>query len=73
MAQYSEPAATDNIRRIQNQLDEVKSIMMQNIETLLERGESLDQIVSSIHYTYAALILCYSSNVRSFIEIVKRC
>lgn len=47
MSHYSNYEETDKIRRIQAEIDEVKSVMMSNIERVLERGERLDELVST--------------------------
>jgi hypothetical protein len=39
------PTATDNISRVQAQIDNVKDVMMENIDKLLERGEILELLV----------------------------
>ena len=36
---------SDNILKIQNQLDETRDIMVQNIESILERGETIQELV----------------------------
>mmetsp|Transcript_7151 Transcript_7151/g.11540 ORF Transcript_7151/g.11540 Transcript_7151/m.11540 type:complete len:221 (+) Transcript_7151:78-740(+) len=35
----------DDIERVKNQIDEVKDVMMQNIDSILERGEKLELLV----------------------------
>lgn len=35
----------DNISKVKNQIDEVKGIMINNIDKVLERGDQLDQLV----------------------------
>lgn len=42
---YEDPRKSDNILKIQNQLDETKDIMIQNIESILARGESIQDLV----------------------------
>ncbi len=42
---YEDPRKSDNILKIQNQLDETKDIMIQNIEQILQRGETIQELV----------------------------
>jgi hypothetical protein len=42
---YEDPRHSDNILKIQNQLDETKDIMIQNIEQILQRGETIQELV----------------------------
>lgn len=42
---YEDPRKSDNILKIQNQLDETRDIMVQNIENILARGETIDELV----------------------------
>ena len=42
---YEDPAKSDNILKIQNQLEDTKDIMLQNIESILARGESINELV----------------------------
>ena len=42
---YEDPRKSDNILKIQNQLDETRDIMVQNIENILARGETIEQLV----------------------------
>jgi vesicle-associated membrane protein 7 len=45
MAYYNANPAADNINRVRNQLEEVKGVMVQNIEKVLERGEKIELLV----------------------------
>lgn len=42
---YNEGGEIDNIDSLKNQIDEVKDGMIQNIETVLERGEKIELLV----------------------------
>lgn len=42
---YQDPAAADKLSKIQRDLDETKIILHKTIESVLERGEKLDQLV----------------------------
>lgn len=39
------PTATDNIAKVQAQIDSVKEVMVENIERVLERGEKIELLV----------------------------
>lgn len=41
---YEDPRKSDNILKIQNQLDETRDIMVQNIESILARGETIQEV-----------------------------
>lgn len=43
---YQNPAKADKLTKIQHELDEVKTIMVDNIEQVLQRGEKLDSLVA---------------------------
>ena len=43
--QYFNSPEADKLRKLQSQLDEVKDVMVRNIETVLERGEKIDSLV----------------------------
>jgi vesicle-associated membrane protein 7 len=45
MDYYNANPAADNIGRVQTQLDEVKGVMVENIEKVLERGEKIELMV----------------------------
>jgi vesicle-associated membrane protein 7 len=45
MDRYSKPEQTDNISKLHAQVEEVKGVMTQNIEKVLERGEKLDDLI----------------------------
>jgi vesicle-associated membrane protein 7 len=44
-AYYSDDANADRIKRVQNQIYEVRGIMQENIEKLLDRGERIELLV----------------------------
>ncbi|XP_067941717.1 vesicle-associated membrane protein 7-like [Watersipora subatra] len=44
MSQFSKPD-TDNIARLRAQVDDVKGVMTENIEKVMERGEKLDDLI----------------------------
>jgi len=45
MAYYSNSKNSDNITRLKGEVDEVKQVMVQNIERVLERGERIELLV----------------------------
>lgn len=42
---YEDPRKSDNILKIQGQLDETKELMMKNIDQILHRGETIEELV----------------------------
>eukprot|EP01121_Diplochlamys_sp_Union-15-3_P014478 TRINITY_DN4612_c0_g1_i1.p1 TRINITY_DN4612_c0_g1~~TRINITY_DN4612_c0_g1_i1.p1 ORF type:complete len:198 (+),score=30.42 TRINITY_DN4612_c0_g1_i1:36-629(+) len=44
MKSYSDPANVDKASKVQNKISEVKEIMMENIDAVLERGENLKNL-----------------------------
>lgn len=42
---FQNPAEADKITRMQKELDEVKDVLQQSIEQVLQRGEKLDDLV----------------------------
>lgn len=50
-----DPANADKLTRVQNELDKTKAIMHQTIESVLDRGEKLDDLVNkSDQLSYAS-------------------
>jgi len=45
MDYYSNGTNTDRILKVRKEIDEVKSIMVENIEKVLERGEKIELLV----------------------------
>ncbi|KAG8920555.1 palmitoyltransferase [Tulasnella sp. 417] len=45
LAKYQDPKQADNIMKVQAELDETKIILHKTIESVLERGEKLDNLV----------------------------
>lgn len=46
LKKYQNPAEADSIMRVQKELDETKVILHRTLESLLERGEKLDDLVA---------------------------
>ncbi|KAH3762774.1 synaptobrevin-like YKT6 [Pelomyxa schiedti] len=45
LARYQDPARADPISKVERDLEETKSVMIKNIDQLLERGDSLERLV----------------------------
>ncbi|CAJ0767654.1 1007_t:CDS:2 [Entrophospora sp. SA101] len=45
LVKYQDPKQADQIMKVQDQLDETKLVMNKTIETLLQRGEKLDDLI----------------------------
>jgi len=45
LAKYQDPKEGDQITKVQEQLDETKQVMNKTIESLLQRGERLDDLI----------------------------
>jgi len=46
MIRYSKPDETDQVTKVKAQVEEVKGIMTQNIEKVMERGERLEDLIT---------------------------
>ena len=42
---YSSDPSSDDLSRVRNQLDDVKNVMVENVEKVLERGEKIELLV----------------------------
>ncbi|KAF0356173.1 snare protein YKT6 [Gigaspora margarita] len=45
LIKYQDPKEADQIIKVQEQLDETKQVMNKTIESLLQRGEKLDELI----------------------------
>lgn len=45
LVKYQNPEEADKLMKVQRELDEVKDVMLQNIEDILKRGETLDTLM----------------------------
>jgi len=45
LTKYQDPKQADQITKVQEQLDETKQVMNKTIESLLSRGEKLDDLI----------------------------
>lgn len=43
---YQDPLQVDNVAKIQNELDETKAVLHKTIESVLQRGEKIDDLVA---------------------------
>jgi len=46
LQKYQSPAEADNLTKIQNELDDTKQIMHKTIESVLERGQKIEDLVA---------------------------
>jgi synaptobrevin family protein YKT6 len=46
LTKYQDPQQADSIMKIQKELDETKILMKKTIESVLERGEKIDNLVA---------------------------
>jgi hypothetical protein len=72
---YQDPQQADSIMKIQKELDETKIVLHKTIESVLDRGEKIDNLVaksdglsaqSKMFYTQVRLlylVLCYSNRL----------
>lgn len=54
MEKFSKPGENDNLTALQSQVHEVKGVMAQNIEKVIQRGERLDDLVDKTDELNAA-------------------
>lgn len=45
MEYYNDNPSADNINRVRSQIDDVKGVMVENIEKVLQRGEKIELLV----------------------------
>lgn len=45
LTQFQDPSKADNITKVKKELDDIKGVMLDNIEKLLSRGETIDSLV----------------------------
>lgn len=76
LAKYQDPAQADSILKIQKELDETKIVLHKTIESVLQRGEKIDDLVaksdglsnqSKMFYRkclFSPYSLCSSANLR---------
>jgi synaptobrevin family protein YKT6 len=69
IVKYQDPHAADSIMKIQKELDETKIVLHKTIESVLERGEKIDNLVaksdglsaqSKMFYTQVCLFASYN-------------
>jgi len=68
----SNPAANDKLKQVKDNVDEIKGIMSQNIENLLERGDRIELLVDKTqHLENQSLQFRKSSNKLKWYMITK--
>ncbi|CCJ29958.1 unnamed protein product [Pneumocystis jirovecii] len=45
IVKYQDPRKADNIMKVQQELDDIKNVLFQTIDSVLQRGEKLDDLV----------------------------
>jgi len=61
---FSEPGGGgDQISTLQSQVEEVKGVMTQNIERVLERGERLEDLMDKTNDLEASVSYCFRCQV----------
>lgn len=61
IAKYQDPRQADSILKIQQELDETKIVLHKTIESVLERGEKLDNLVARSEGLSAQSKMFYST------------
>ncbi|KXN71562.1 snare-like protein [Conidiobolus coronatus NRRL 28638] len=61
LTKYQDPQQADPILRVQKELDETRIVMHRTIESVLERGEKLDNLVSRSEQLSAQSKMFYTS------------
>jgi Synaptobrevin len=57
---FSEPGGGDQISALQSQVEEVRGVMTQNIERVLERGQRLEELMDKTNDLEANVSYCCS-------------
>jgi len=66
-----DPAQADKLAKIQQDLDETKIILHKTIESVLDRGEKLDQVGHvCVHYVIARLAVVARLHLRLYCDRV---
>jgi synaptobrevin family protein YKT6 len=66
---YQNPDEADSILKIQKELDETKIVMKQTIESVLERGEKIDDLVAKSDGLSAQSKMFYTQVRNSTLEV----
>ena len=81
IVKYQDPHAADSIMKIQKELDETKIVLHKTIESVLERGEKIDNLVaksdglsaqSKMFYTQVTLDFISTDILLSYADILYR-
>ena len=70
LTEYQDPRKADAIMRLQGELDETKLVMHQTIESVLKRGEKLDDLVARSETLGAQSKRFYTTAKRVFIPLI---
>jgi synaptobrevin family protein YKT6 len=68
ITKYQNPSEADSIMKIQRELDETKIILHKTIESVLERGEKIDNLVQKSEGLSTASKAFYSEFLRNLIS-----
>jgi synaptobrevin family protein YKT6 len=63
---YQDPTQADSIMKIQKELDETKIVLHKTIESVLQRGEKIDDLVAKSDGLSAQSKMFYSKYFSSF-------
>lgn len=63
---YQDPQQADSIMKIQQQLDETKIVLHKTIESVLQRGEKIDDLVAKSDGLSAQSRMFYSASPLAF-------
>ncbi|KAI0063713.1 hypothetical protein BV25DRAFT_1915177 [Artomyces pyxidatus] len=67
---YQDPRHADNIMRVQQELDETKIVLHKTIESVLQRGEKLDNLVERSNALSAQSKMFYKTAKKGFVEVI---
>ncbi|KAL6943096.1 palmitoyltransferase [Hanseniaspora osmophila] len=59
LSKYQDPSQADSIMKVQHELDETKIVLHKTIESVLQRGEKLDNLVDKSHDLTASSKMFY--------------
>lgn len=70
LAKYQDPQQADSIMKIQKELDETKIVLHKTIESVLQRGEKIDDLVAKSDGLSAQSKMFYRMAAHSFLSLV---
>jgi hypothetical protein len=68
LVKYQDPHQADSIMKIQKELDETKIVLHKTIESVLQRGEKIDDLVAKSDGLSAQSKMFYSKDFSSLVE-----